>query len=427
MKLRILLLLPCFCAVLSCTPKQPAAAEADTAQLTPAHCEQTIRAFSEAILKKDTALWAKSASPAFGIAIASWPSAYNYLQPALNHAAIDSIVPAVDSLIVTPGSFKQKTGAWVYVSGKEPVKTTVAFDGRDGKILYLDYFDHLFGYYRNRPSRLKAVLPMEQTEGDSSIVITLKLNNSDKPLRFLFDTGADGMAISSALAQEVGIKAGRSQQTSVVGGNMQINISQNNTVWLDTLPLPGQNIAIFDNVRHGADGIIGLNLAKNHIVQVQFDEKKIYLYSFGDHTYPTGGETESITVPHGVIIIPGYLNLTGEKTVNGRFVFDTGADYYFMGFSPFVRTNRLLLSGFKPERESATVSLGITTPVFEGKTKEFGFGEKIRQTDMPVSLQASTGNNNWKPQADASVGIRLLSQYNFTINLLEKEIHFQPR
>jgi hypothetical protein len=99
-----------------------------------------------------------------------------------------------------------------------------------------------------------------------------------------------------------------------------------------------------------------------------------------------------------------------------------------MGFSPCVRKNRLLLSGFKPEGQSVTVSMGLSTPVYQGKAVEFGVGKTIKQSNMPVSLQASSpSSNDWKPHADGSVGIRMISQYNFTINLLEKEIHFSPR
>jgi hypothetical protein len=99
-----------------------------------------------------------------------------------------------------------------------------------------------------------------------------------------------------------------------------------------------------------------------------------------------------------------------------------------MAFSPFVRSNRLLLSGgFKPERQSATVSMGITTPTYEGKAYEFALGTAVKQTDMPVSLQASSGNSTWKPDADGSAGVKLLSRYNFTINLPKNEVHFAPR
>ncbi len=428
MKLNLLLLIPCFYAVVSCAPKQPAGESPAVALLTTAHCRQTIADFSKAVQAKDTALLAQSVSPDFSLAIASWPTSAFYLQHILNQLSIDSIAPAADSVTAMRGSsFKQQTNAVVYINGKPPINTNIVFDGRNGKILYVDYFDRVSGFDRNKSAQLKAVIPIEQAAGDNSIIVALKLNNYEKTLRFLFDTGADGIAISSELAEKAGIKARFSQNASAVGGNAQVNISQGNTVRLDSVQLRNQNIAIFEKVRDNIDGIIGLNIAKSYIVRVDFDEKKMYLYDFGAYTYPAEGETETITVPKGLIIIPGTLNLTGEKAVDGRFVFDTGADYYFMGYAPFVRSNRLLLGGFKPEGQSATVSMGISTPVFEGKAASFGFGA-IQQTDMPVSLQGSSpGNSDWKPQADASIGIQLISRYNFTINLLEKEIHFSPR
>jgi hypothetical protein len=72
--------------------------------------------------------------------------------------------------------------------------------------------------------------------------------------------------------------------------------------------------------------------------------------------------------------------------------------------------------------------MGIASPTYEGIAHEFAFGETIRQSNMPVSLQASTPRNtDWAPGMDGSVGVRLISLYNFTINLVEKEVHFRPR
>ncbi len=387
-----------------------------------------VRRFSEAIRAKDSTMLREVVSPNFAVSVVTWPSSWNYLQTLFQHETIDSIVlPEGNKMKSVKGTFKNRVEVLVYVQGKEPQKTYIMLDNRDGKILYMDYFDVRYGLSRNRPSRLVAVLPIEHHDDKDAIIIRLKLNKSNKVLRFLFDSGADGMAISSALAEEIGMKANHAQNTSVVGGDMKISISSGNTVHLDTVQLLNQNIALFDNVREGVDGLIGLNLAKNYIVKVNFDEKKMYLYSFGTHNYDSKGEIEHIAVPRNVIHIPGYLNLTGKDTVQGEFVFDTGAEYFLMAFSPFVRKNRLLLRGFKPEGQSATVSMGISTPVYEGHAKEFGFGQTIKQMNMPVSLQASTGNSKWNPGVDGSVGVKMISRYNFTINLVEKEIHFSLR
>jgi predicted aspartyl protease len=389
---------------------------------------QIIRDFSEAIQAKDTALLKNSVSANFAVATVTWPASRNYMQIIFDRETFDSIVPIAGKIKAVNNSFKQKTEAIVYVRGKDPIKTNITFDARDGKILHIDYFDELFGMFRNRPSRLMAVLPIEQEEHSRAIIVYLKLNNYDKTLRFLFDTGADGMAISSELAEKIGVAANRSQHAGVVGGSVQVQISSGNTVLLDTFRLRNQNIAIFPKVRDGIDGLIGLNLAQNFIVKVNLDEKKMYLYSFGTFDYEDEGETESITVPRGIINIPGKLNLSGKKDVEGDFIFDSGAEYYLMGFSHWVRKNRLLLSGWKHENQATTVSMGIATPTYEGKAYEFKVGNFIKETNMPVSLQASTGNNNnFTPPADGSMGVKLITQYNFTINLLEKEIHFSRR
>ncbi len=399
----------------------------DAGALPKEQVEQSIRSFSDAIRTKDTALLNLSASPRFSVAFSSLPGAWNTLQVLLNHEQIDSIVPVVKRIRVSKDTFKQKTEALVYIQGREPVETMITLDGRDGKILCVDYFDLRFGVFRDRKSKLAAVLPIEHNEGSNSIIIKLKLNNYDKVLRFLFDSGADGMAISNELAEKAGVKANRTQGTNVVGGNMQISISSGNTVHLGDVKLLDQNIAIFDEARENVDGLIGLNIAKSYIVKVDFDEMKMYLYTFGEHKYDKGGVIEHITVPKGVIHIPGYLNLTGKKEIDGNFVFDTGADYFLIGFSPFVRKNRLLLSGFKPERQASTVSMGIATPTYEGTAQEFGFGGLDKQTNMPVSLQASSGKSNWDPGVDGSIGVKLISRYNFVINIGEMEVWLSER
>ena len=402
-------------------------AQAESTELSPEHIKQTIRNFSKAVQAKDTSLLSESVSPHFALSIDTWPVSRSYMQTIFQNMTIDSIVPIDGKIMAKRGRFKQKTEAMVFVNGREPIKTNITFDARNGKILYVDYFDNLYSMHRNRPSQLAAILPFEE-ESSGAIIVQIKINDHPEPLRFLFDTGADGMAISEEAAEKAGVRANRQQGAHVVGGQRQILVSQGNTVHIDTLKLLQQNMAIFEKVRDGIDGLLGINLARNHIIRVNFDEKKIFIYTFGDYDYGSEGEVEYITRPSGILHIPGFLNLTGNRITEGNFVFDTGAEYYFMGFAPFVRRNRLLLTGFKPEREGTTVSMGITTPVFYGTAHEFGFGEIIRQNHIPVTLQGSTSANaNWNPGTDGSVGIRLISQYNFTINLMEKEIHFAPR
>jgi hypothetical protein len=390
-------------------------------QVNPDSIEAVLRRLNNSITAGDTESIKDDLHPRFAVSITSMPKSGNYLRTLLRQKAAKAVRFV---------SINRQEGDTVFVdaaftdSNNKIRESLIAFD-RTYKLLFIDFFDRLYSPGRYAESKLQGKIPFT-FEGDG-IIVDIRLNDSDEPLRFLFDSGADGMAIKKELAERLGLDITRRQNTQVVGGAMQIDISSGNTVHLnESLSLENQNIAIFEEVGHQVDGIIGLNLAYSHIVHVDFDENMISLYSMGDHRFAEGGQRIEITVPHGVIRLPATLDITGGKEVTGSFVLDTGANYSVICFEGFVRRNRLLLDGFKSEGQGTTASMGVVSPVYYGKSHLFRLGEHIRFHDMPVTLQASTGRQAADDQPDGSIGIQLLSRFNFTIDLLRKKIHLVP-
>ncbi|HWW41782.1 retropepsin-like aspartic protease [Pedobacter sp.] len=274
-------------------------------------------------------------------------------------------------------------------------------------------------------TKLRAKIPFENHSG--SIILSVRINSFSRPLRMLFDTGADGMAVSQNLANEIGLQVTRENQASVVGGSINIKVSDQNTIQLDTVILKGQGIAIFPEMPGETDGIIGNSLLKHFITKIDYDSQELYLYDFGDHQYNQKGFLVPITMTKGMLIIPGNLTIVDGKAYKGQFVFDTGASYTVICFRPFVRTNKLLISGFKPEQQGSTVSMGMVSPTFTGKSHSFAFADTDPIPHLPVTLMAgNTTNENWQPGFDGSIGVGLISRYNFTINLQRSEIFFSP-
>ncbi|SFG92129.1 retropepsin-like aspartic protease [Pedobacter insulae] len=346
-------------------------------------------------------------------------SAIGMLQTLSQRYACDSIVFKKETQVLD----KKKMEVTFYPTGKPAI--TSAIYTKENKILYVDLFDQLYGMNRYKPSQLRAKIPFEVI--DNAIVLTLKLNNSPRPLKFLFDTGADGMAISEALADTLGLKTTRKQNASVVGGSMQISISEKNDVHLDTFVLKNQSIALFKDLHKGTDGLIGNTMTKQYITKVDFDKKELSLYDFGTYTYETSGNSIPITTPNGLFIIPGAVAVTPNQVNAGEFVFDTGASYSLICFRPFVKKHKLLVSGFKSDYHGTTTSMGMSTPTYSGKASSFTFANMPSVTDFPITLMAGGGQSEtWNPGFDGSIGIRLISRYNFTINLQEKEIHLAP-
>lgn len=274
-----------------------------------------------------------------------------------------------------------------------------------------------------------ALIPFELRDG--SMVIPVRLNGSGAVLRFLFDTGADGMAIRRSLADSLALTVSHRQNASVVGGSVQVEISSNNTVHLaDTFALENQNIALFPAIKHGLDGIIGLNLAAGYVVGVDFDKRLLSLSAFGDCRCDDKAVVIPIADRRGLVIVQGALNVAGKKEVVGNFIFDTGAAYHLIAFSRFVRKNRLLLTGFQPEGQASTVSMGHATPVFYGKAHSFRLAPDLAFADMPITMQASTGagaGSSSENTPDGSIGIKLIQHFSFSIDLQKKELRLYPR
>lgn len=335
----------------------------------------------------------------------------------LNNYTCDSV-----SLYKSIGA--QKSFVLFHKPGK--TDTSIVHLTDDNKLMRIDLFDELYGMYRNQASKHLVSIPFEDVNG--SIILQVKINKYKKTLRLLFDTGADGMMVSKAIADSIGLTVDKKQQASVVGGNIHIEISAGNTVFLDTFPVQQQSIAIFD--RGGGedhDGIIGNTLARKYIVQVNYDTKTLSLYSFGNNKVPDNSITVPVKVNEGSLQMDAELTVRSGKKVEARFIFDTGAQYYLIAFRPLVRKHKLLVDGFVADSTGSTVSLGVASPVFHGRSAQFRLLPSLTIPEMPVTLMGgSAGNANWDPGIDGSVGIKLISQYNFTINLMDKNIYLVP-
>lgn len=382
----------------------------------------SMKYLEDGLIKKEVVIARKSFAFDFSISVYSLPFASDLLKEILSSMIFESVRKDWKGM-KKKGDITYLPVSFVLAGGKEE-QSMVAFD-RFGKILFVDYFDRLFGDSRYRKSMLVAKIPFRVEQG--SIILSARLNESPRVMSFLLDTGADGMAIRRSLADSIGVKSAYSQQANVVGGRQTIQVSSDNVLHLsDSFSIKRQNIALFDKVHHGMDGIIGLGLLRKYITEVNFDKGIISFYTFGDYRFQGKGQIVSVRTPR-LIILPSELNLTGDKVIPARFIMDTGANYYLIAFSRFVRKNRLLLSGFKPERSGTTVSLGHATPVYYGRAKMLKVG-RLTEKDVQVTLQASTGNDSSTDDGvDGSVGIQFFNRYNFTVDLLRKVVHLSPR
>lgn len=225
-------------------------------QVRAQHAKGVIESMNQMFAQKSADPVMANLSGSFSIAAYTRPSTDRMLKTIIDRYACDSIQLKDE---VKENGMIQLT-VIPFNKGKAGKASNIYTDDAY-KLLYVDLFDQLYGMNRYKKSVMVAKIPFEVQDG--SIILTVKVNASDRPLKLLFDTGADGMAITKTLADSVGIKASRQQNTSVVGGNMQISVSEGNTIKLDTFVLKNQSFALFPEMHKGSDGIIGNSIAKS--------------------------------------------------------------------------------------------------------------------------------------------------------------------
>lgn len=382
----------------------------------------TIERFSSGFQKGNLDLINNELSSDFSLGTASLPSTASYFNPILNSSAITGV-----EFISVRGMEGGLSLINVMAKLKNDKKTEgiIAIDS-SYKIVFADVLDKLFGVSRYDKSEYKGSIPIEVHE--NMITLKVRINDSDRPLTLLFDTGADGTALTKEAADQLTAITYADHSAQVVGGNVQVKKSSGNVFHLsDKISLKNQGFIVLGNStnRGETDGIIGLNIAKEYITEVDLDKNVMNFYSFGDYRPEQNSAGINICVPEGIMLIDGSVNIVGKKDASGKFVFDTGAGYHLIAFEGYVRKNRLLLSGFKPESQGTTVSLGVVSPTFSGKTHSFTFANEYTFENMPITLQASTGRNNITTMS-GSVGIQIIKQFNFTIDLLKKYIYLKP-
>ncbi|MCD8186896.1 MAG: aspartyl protease family protein [Rikenellaceae bacterium] len=202
---------------------------------------QTLAGLSAALKNQDTESVQEYLAPSFSIHTAQWPSAKSWLERILNSQSVESI--ELDAQEPVNAEDPRLVGVVLRFSDQRVRQSQAAFD-EENRLLYLDFFDRLFGSSRFRESRYVGTLPFE-LEGQS-IVLPLRLNDFPQTFRFLLDTGADGMAIRKSLADSLNLDVGHVQQAHVVGGHREVEISHRNRVHLsDSIVLEEQNMALF--------------------------------------------------------------------------------------------------------------------------------------------------------------------------------------
>ncbi len=282
------------------------------------------------------------------------------------------------------------------------------------------------------PARLITALPFRQLTG-GVLIVQAQIDTFPDTLNFILDTGSGGISLDSSTCRRLHLQTVLSDQfIRGIGGIRRLSFAYNNTLVLpnmrvDSLDFHVMNYSFISSV-YGIriDGIIGYSLMKDYILKIDYDQKKIFIFTPGRYVYEKGG-----WLFHPLLRqIPVFPALINNKTgpIHKRYYFDVGAGLCLMLSDQFVKDSGLFESPkqrrhkFIPTETQGFAGAMMMTETVIGKVQLGPYKFK----KVPVYLFDDVSNVTSYPLLGGLVGNDLLRRFNTTLNYPQGEIYLRP-
>ena len=259
------------------------------------------------------------------------------------------------------------------------------------------------------------------------IILQAQLDNIKDSLNFVLDTGSGGISLDSSTVEEFKLTRVKSDRTiRGIGGMRTVDFTNKHTLVLpglkvDDLDFHINNYDLLTSV-YGVkiDGIIGFSFLRKFIVKIDYDKLMIEVYTPGMYKYPKGG----FLLKPGFNALPYYgATVKDERTVNGKFIFDTGAGLCFLLSQDFV-DDSLFIGKKRKIYPTQAEGIGGKKTMNTTIVKEIQFGP-YRFKKVPVYIFNDEFNATSYPFLGGLIGNDLLRRFNVVINYPEQTIHLK--
>ena len=277
--------------------------------------------------------------------------------------------------------------------------------------------------------------------GDSAIKIPFDLYanvpfvqarvNNSPPLWFILDTGAGGSGIDAARARRLGLKYLDTVRVTGMGGSVK-----GGYVGGATFKFPG--VEVFDQkvftipmefmrarVGRPVDGIIGYDLFRLFVVEIDYDARTISLRDPRTYEYKGDGEVVPFTLRGNTPYTTARLELAGHGTVEGKFEIDTGADGLVSINSPFAAKHRLAEVLTAKTGTQTGAGAGGDSPYFAARVAGFSLG-RSRFENPIVTVSRDTKGTGTDAESDGQLGGDFFRRFRVVFDYTRGRMILEP-
>ncbi len=294
-----------------------------------------------------------------------------------------------------------------------------------GLINFLRYLDKRGSLYTSAGGE-RSKVPFELASNRP--VIEVKINDNEKPLRFVLDTGSGITVISQETAARLKLSPiTRGGFAKAIGGDGQFEIVYGflrsfaiGDIKLRSVPV---YIRKFHNNSLEIDGYIGLSVLSKFLTTVDY----------GERTFTLVSRTTDVALPEKGVTVPLRLTtsgfLSGEVQLEGvdlplNFIVDTGASISVI--SDQLATNETVNSFLRTERMRVIGAAGITENVPTYLLPKVSFGSHSSTGITAISLDLDMINEVSGFEQAGILGGNFLRNYRMTFDFKNSNVTFSP-
>jgi tetratricopeptide (TPR) repeat protein len=260
-------------------------------------------------------------------------------------------------------------------------------------------------------------------------VIELRINDREKPLRFVLDTGSGICVISDKTAKHLDIEPiTRGGYAKGIGGDGRFEIIYGFLKEVEIGDVGIRNVPVYIRKFHSdvddIDGYIGLSLISKFLTTIDYGALTFSL---------TKKESPQIESADAGVSLPLRLTssgfLSGEVQLEGiseplNFIVDTGASVSVI--SDAVANTGGISSFAKSEKMRVIGSAGITDDVPSFLLPRVSFGTHSRKSIMAIALDLDTINEASGFEQAGILGGNFLRNYRMTFDFKNSKVTFVP-
>jgi len=264
------------------------------------------------------------------------------------------------------------------------------------------------------------------------LFIKVKTGQRDS-LRFIFDTGSTGISIDSTAAKNAGLDLSSKKAVNVngSGGAKGYMMALHQNLQLNSVELKDVNLVLVNfsslsaSVGSRLDGIIGYDILKKYVTQLDFEHKKILLYD----RIPSADTTGYTGIPFEFsknILIPRFpisITLANGESFKGKVMFDTGNAFTLIVSTPFAKyhnfNSKLGETSFAGGIGANAVTKDQLATINAMSFNGFQFGKMGIRLTVNEAAEARDGYLG-------ILGIEVIKRFNVILDYANKKIYLKP-